>query len=78
MAAAGPSRLNASLSVPPPAPSTSGDSESTVPAPTEKGLDVGVLRELAKSALIESLNDVSYPAPYFMLGHHHVRGGGHS
>jgi hypothetical protein len=59
MAAAGPSRLQNSL--PPPAPSTSGDSESTVPIPTDKGdkgLDVGILRELAKSALVESLNDV--------------------
>jgi len=60
MAAAGPSRLQSSL--PPPAPSTSGDSESTVPLPTDKGLDVGILRELAKSALVESLNDVGYPS----------------
>ena len=60
MAAAGPSRLQSSL--PPPAPSTSGDSESTVPVPTDKGLDVGILRELAKSALVESLNDVGYPS----------------
>jgi hypothetical protein len=61
MAAAGPSRLQNSL--PPPAPSTSGDSESTVlPVPTDKGLDVGILRELAKSALVESLNDVGHAA----------------
>ncbi|WVR08192.1 hypothetical protein IAU60_005238 [Kwoniella sp. DSM 27419] len=54
-AASGPSRL----AQPPPAPSTSGDSESTVPQPTaERGLDVSVLRELAKSALIESLNEI--------------------
>ena len=59
MAAAGPSRLKSNL--PPPAPSTSGDSESTVPVPTDKGLDVGILRELAKSALVESLNDVGNP-----------------
>ncbi|WRT69548.1 uncharacterized protein IL334_006535 [Kwoniella shivajii] len=50
----GPSRLNQ----PPPAPSTSGDSESTVPRPEEKGLDVGILKELARSALVESLNDI--------------------
>ncbi|WVW86768.1 hypothetical protein I302_108822 [Kwoniella bestiolae CBS 10118] len=51
----GPSRLNQ----PPPAPSTSGDSESTVPQPpAEKGLDVNILKELAKSALVESLNDI--------------------
>ncbi|WWC65985.1 uncharacterized protein I303_108607 [Kwoniella dejecticola CBS 10117] len=51
----GPSRFNQ----PPPAPSTSGDSESTVPPPTtEKGLDVNILKELAKSALVESLNDI--------------------
>lgn len=50
---AGPSRQTH------PAPSTSGDSESTVPAPSEKGLEFGVLKELASSALIESLNDVS-------------------
>jgi hypothetical protein len=59
MEAAGPSRLHSSL--PPPAPSTSGDSESTglnPLQPVEKGLDVGILRELAKSALVESLNDV--------------------
>jgi hypothetical protein len=60
MSAAGPSRLQNSL--PPPAPSTSGDSESTVPVPTDKGLDVGILRELAKSALVESLNDVGHAA----------------
>ena len=29
-----------------------------MPAPVDKGLDVGILRELAKSALVESLNDV--------------------
>nr|XP_019003591.1 ATP-binding protein [Kwoniella mangroviensis CBS 8507]OCF67052.1 ATP-binding protein [Kwoniella mangroviensis CBS 8507] len=51
----GPSRLHQ----PPPAPSTSGDSESTVPQPpTEKELDIGILKELAKSALVESLNDI--------------------
>ena len=58
MSTAGPSRLQSSL--PPPAPSTSGDSESTVPIPMDKGLDVGILRELAKSALVESLNDVRH------------------
>lgn len=57
MSAAGPSRLQSGH--PPPAPSTSGDSESTVPQPVEKGLDVSILRELAKSTLIESLNEVS-------------------
>jgi hypothetical protein len=30
-----------------------------VPIPAEKGLDVGILKELAKSTLIEKLNDVS-------------------
>lgn len=29
-----------------------------MPAPVDKGLDVGILQELAKSALVESLNDV--------------------
>ncbi|CAD6566491.1 MAG: hypothetical protein TREMPRED_002655 [Tremellales sp. Tagirdzhanova-0007] len=43
---------------PPTAPSTSGDSESTVPQPVEKGLEVGLLKELARSSLIESLNDI--------------------
>lgn len=56
MATAGPSRLQSGL--PPPAPSTSGDSESTAPASVEKGLDAGILKELAKSTLIEKLNDV--------------------
>ncbi|WWC92946.1 uncharacterized protein L201_007909 [Kwoniella dendrophila CBS 6074] len=50
----GPSRFHQ----PPPAPSTSGDSESTVPPPTEKGLEITVLKELAKTALVESLNDI--------------------
>ncbi|KAK8849539.1 hypothetical protein IAR55_004874 [Kwoniella newhampshirensis] len=58
----GPSRLPrqaAHLNQPPPAPSTSGDSESIVPPPpAEKGPDVGLLKELAKSALVESLNDI--------------------
>lgn len=58
---AGPSRTTPTPRLnPPPAPSTSGDSESTVPLPVEKGLDVSVLKELAKSALVESLNDVSF------------------
>ena len=52
--AAGPSRL------PVPAPSTSGDSDSTVPQPSEKGVEVGLLKELARSALVESLNDVCF------------------
>jgi hypothetical protein len=65
MAAAGPSRLQAT--VPPPAPSTSGDSESTVPVPADKGLDVGILREVAKSALVESLNDVYYSSLIVVL-----------
>jgi len=64
MAAAGPSRLQSNL--PPPASSTSGDSESTVPAPTDKSLDVGILRELAKSALVESLNDVGPPSDHYI------------
>lgn len=51
-AAAGPSRL-------PPAPSTSGDSESTsAPTAARTGPDVGVLRELGKQALVEALNEV--------------------
>ncbi|WVF68560.1 hypothetical protein IAT40_003329 [Kwoniella sp. CBS 6097] len=58
ISASGPSRL--AQVQPPPAPSTSGDSESTMPnvQPAEKGLDVSVLKELAKSALIGSLNDI--------------------
>jgi len=55
-AVAGPSRP--SRLGPPPTPSTSGDSDSTVPQPVERGLEVGLLKELARSALIESLNDV--------------------
>ncbi|OCF35138.1 ATP-binding protein [Kwoniella heveanensis BCC8398] len=57
--APGPSRL-AQTHQPPPAPSTSGDSELTVPnaLPAEKGIDVSVLKELAKSELIGSLNDI--------------------
>jgi hypothetical protein len=55
---AGPSRMPPRLAQPPPAPSTSGDSESTAPQPVQKGLDVGVLKELAKTALVERLNDV--------------------
>ncbi|GFZ50066.1 hypothetical protein JCM24511_07819 [Saitozyma sp. JCM 24511] len=54
---AGPSRMPPRLAQPPPAPSTSGDSESTAPQPGQKGLDVGVLKELAKTALVERLND---------------------
>ncbi|WVQ79288.1 hypothetical protein IAT38_001384 [Cryptococcus sp. DSM 104549] len=53
----GPSR-HVHLSQPPPAPSTSGDSESTAALPTEKLPEVGILKELAKSALVESLNDI--------------------
>jgi hypothetical protein len=54
---AGPSRLThpTGSTV---APSTSGDSESTAGQPAEKGLDVGVLKELARASLIEKLNDV--------------------
>ena len=57
----GPSSQTTLLS-PPPAPSTSGDSDSTAQLPPiEKGLDVGVLAELTKTALVESLNEVSLP-----------------
>ncbi|KAL7424845.1 Vacuolar protein-sorting-associated protein 33 [Cryptotrichosporon argae] len=57
-AAPGPSRVHAvqALGVPP-APSTSGDSDSTAP-PIERGLDTSLLCELAKNALVEALNDV--------------------
>lgn len=54
---AGPSRQATQLSTAT-APSTSGDSESTAPKESEKGLDVGVLKEVARTALVESLNDV--------------------
>lgn len=56
---AGPSRPSAQISHPP-APSTSGDSESTQQQQPqqEKGLDVGVLRELTRTALVEKLNEV--------------------
>ncbi|ORY34875.1 putative ATP binding protein [Naematelia encephala] len=57
-AIAGPSRPIPARLNPPPAPSTSGDSESTAAQPVEKGLEVGVLKELAREALIESLNDI--------------------
>jgi hypothetical protein len=40
------------------APSTSGDSETTNRPVHEKGLDVGILRDLAKASLVEQLNDV--------------------
>ncbi len=43
------------------APSISGDSETTGTGGvkgTEKGLDVSVLKEIAKSGLIEALNSV--------------------
>ena len=45
---------------PPAAPSTSGDSESTVPRPNEKSLDVGVLKELVRTSLVETLNEVGH------------------
>ncbi|KAK4687121.1 vacuolar protein sorting-associated protein 33A, partial [Tremellales sp. Uapishka_1] len=54
----GPSRLGKMNHASPPAPSTSGDSDSTAAQPVEKGLDVGLLKELAKSALVESLNEI--------------------
>ena len=63
---AGPSRprtATPSTGLHPPAPSTSGDSESTGPKPVERGLDVGILAELAKSALIESLSAVRFIPP---------------
>ncbi|ODO00685.1 ATP-binding protein [Cryptococcus wingfieldii CBS 7118] len=55
-----PPQLTSHLRHNPPAPSTSGDSESTAlpGAPVEKGVEVGILRELAKTALVESLNDI--------------------
>lgn len=55
--AAGPSRIpykqDSTM-----APSTSGDSETTNRPVHEKGLDVGILRDLAKASLVEQLNDV--------------------
>ncbi|EIW71667.1 hypothetical protein TREMEDRAFT_27638 [Tremella mesenterica DSM 1558] len=58
---AGPSRpfrTPASLLNTPPPPSTSGDSESTNQLPTEKPLNLQILSDLAKSALVESLNEI--------------------
>lgn len=37
-----------------------------MPAPIEKGLGVGVLKELAKSTLIEKLNDVRSGASHII------------
>jgi len=34
-----------------------------MPKESEKGLDVGVLKEVARTALVESLNDVSFFTP---------------
>lgn len=56
----GPSRLpHLNPGSAPTAPSTSGDSESTALPPQDIGLDTGILKELARSALVEKLNDVS-------------------
>jgi len=53
-------KSKAHLSAHPPAPSTAGDSDSTAPPqPTEQSIDVDVLRDLAKTGLLESLNAVS-------------------
>lgn len=53
-------RTKAHLGSHPPAPSTAGDSDSTAPSqPTEQSIDVDVLRDLAKTGLLESLNAVS-------------------
>lgn len=60
---AGPSRLpHLAGAQAPTAPSTSGDSESTALPPPDRGLDTGILKELARSALVEKLNDVSCPS----------------
>lgn len=62
-AQAGPSRTQPRSNIPP-APSTSGDSESTQEKDADSskgGLDVSVLREVARTALVESLNEVSWP-----------------
>lgn len=67
-AQAGPSRTQIRSNVPP-APSTSGDSESTQQKDADSnkgGLDVSILREVARTALVESLNEVS---PSLSLGH---------
>jgi hypothetical protein len=60
----GPSRLPHLAQGPnPTAPSTSGDSESTAQAPFDRGLDTSILKELARSALVEKLNDVGSAPP---------------
>ena len=67
-AQAGPSRTQIRSNAPPP-PSTSGDSESTQQKDADSnkgGLDVSILREVARTALVESLNEVS---PLLSLGY---------
>ncbi|ORX37894.1 Sec1-like protein [Kockovaella imperatae] len=54
---AGPSKAP-TYSNAPPAPSTSGDSESTAPRPVEKGLETGIFRELMRTTLVETLNEI--------------------
>jgi len=63
-AQAGPSRTQIRSSDPP-APSISGDSESTQQKEADEnkgGLDVSILKEVARTALVESLNEVSLPS----------------
>lgn len=58
-APSGPSRLPPHLADHLPPPSTSGDSESSAQQPAAgNGLETGLLKELARTSLIESLNNV--------------------
>ncbi|OXG80851.1 ATP-binding protein [Cryptococcus neoformans Gb118] len=55
----GPSRLPPHLADHLPPPSTSGDSESSAQQPAAgNGLETGLLKELARTSLVESLNNV--------------------
>ncbi|KIR34577.1 ATP-binding protein [Cryptococcus deuterogattii MMRL2647] len=55
----GPSRLPPHLVHDLPPPSTSGDSESSAQQPAAgNGLETGILKELARTSLVESLNNV--------------------
>lgn len=59
----GPSRLPPHLADHLPPPSTSGDSESSAQQPAAgNGLETGLLKELARTSLVESLNNVCLKA----------------
>ena len=63
VATAGPSRPSGVSVRSPPPTSTSGDSESTVAPPSDRGLDTSILQDVARTSLIEILNDVGLLKP---------------